>query len=217
MRKAAAILCATAALTAIAVADREKAGSEPAKPPDQHVKREQAVREYLDKLPHDQRHKVLAALKSVWEDADVRKARHQLKESADNYKRTMRAAIEEVDPEMRDIVRPLVERMVKDGLPGGDFHPRRNVHDGLPRFNRLLGLSSEKLDALPREEKTLIDSVRERVLTDERVKEAGRTLENAEGRKRTEAWQALRRTVRQVAIEFEPQLGSLLEKLCGKD
>jgi hypothetical protein len=112
---------------------------------------------------------------------------------------------------VRDIVRPLVARLAKDGLAPGAF--RRAQPDAAPKFFRALGVPGEKFESLPVEEKQLIASVRERVMDDPRVKQAASTAETAEKSARPPALRALRQTTRQVALEIEPGIGPVLAKL----
>jgi hypothetical protein len=216
MQKAAAILAAGVLATG-ALARAQNAASEsprPAPPPAQKLKREQAVREYLSKLPPEQRKKVMAALKEVWEDAEVKSARQQLKDSAENYKRTMAEAVADLAPEVRDIVRPLVERVVRDGLTPPGLPGRKLGVDAPPRFLRSLGLTPERFDGLPTGDKALIISLREKVMSDSRVRDAAVRLNQAEGPpQKAAAWRELRRTARQVAVDLEPRLDSILQKV----
>ena len=171
MSKFAAILCAALAAAAVCADNQTPPPKSPAapgpaaKPPGDKPSREKAMKDYLEKLTPEQRQKVLAAVKHVWEEADVKTARQQLKEAADGYKKTIRDAIEETDPDVRDLVRPMIERMIKEGFPQGGSNGRKH-QDGPPRSPRLFGLVLEKFEALPADEKNLLMSVRERVADD---------------------------------------------------
>ena len=179
------------------------------------TKREEAVRDILQRLPPEKRQQVLAALKRIWDDEDVKAAREQLKSAADTYRRTMRQAIDEADPEVRESVRPLLERLMKDGLNPGQLAggPKR-PGEGPPRFLRILGLTSEKMNQFAPEDRRLVVSVRDRLNADERVKAALDRLERAPDQPgpRVQALRELRRTARAVAVELEPRLAPLLDR-----
>jgi hypothetical protein len=180
------------------------------------AKREQAIREMLQRLPPEKRQQALAALRQIWDDQDVKAAREQLKLAAETYKRTMRQAIDETDPEVRETVRPLLERLMKDGGSPAQWGPGpRRPGDGPPRFLRMLGLTSEKMDLLTPDERRLVVSVRDRVTADERVKLAAARLEQAPDQpgSRPPALRELRRTARAVAVELEPRLAPLLDRV----
>jgi hypothetical protein len=179
------------------------------------IKREEVVRDILQQLSPEKRQQVLAALKRIWDDADVKAAREQLKSAADTYRRTMRQAIDEADPEVRESVRPLLERLMRDGLNPGQLAggPKR-PGDGPPRFLRILGLTSEKMNQFAPEDRRLVVSVRDRLNADERVKAALDRLERAPDQPgpRVQALRELRRTARAVAVELEPRLAPLLDR-----
>ena len=188
---------------------------------------ERIIREALQKLPPEKRRQVLQAMKSVWADEDVRAAREQLRQATENYRRTLRAAMEETDPEVRTAVRPLLDRLLKAGLKDSSWNdppvdpttpqppsapPSARPQDAPPRYLRLLGLSGEKLAALSPENRALISSVRDRVMADPRVRQATAALAavSDQPRARAQAMQELRRITRQAATELEPRLTEVL-------
>lgn len=197
-------------------APSRKPGSPPAPDREAH---ERATRELLQKLPPEKRRQVLDALKKVWADEDVRAARDDLRRATDTYRRTLRTAMEETDPDVRNAVRPLLDRLLKAGLNPSDWSESQSqdkpTTDSPPRYLRLLGLSGDKAATLTPEERTLLGSVRERVMTDPRVRQAAAAVAAAktdQPRARAQAMQELRRTTRAVATELEPRLQPLLDK-----
>ncbi|MFN0125853.1 MAG: hypothetical protein ACKV19_04110 [Verrucomicrobiales bacterium] len=184
---------------------------------------ERAIREALQKLAPEKRRQVLDAMKKVWTDDDVRAARDDLRRATENYRRTLRAAMEETDPEVRTTVRPLVDRLLKAGInpeawaakgsPPSPTPETTPTPDGPPRYLRMLGLVGDKAGSLTPEERRLLASVREQVMGDARVSEAAAGLAGADTpRARAQAMQALRRTAQAVAVELEPRLKPLLDR-----
>jgi len=180
--------------------------------------RERATRELLQKLPPEKRRQVLDAMKKVWADEDVRAAREELRRATETYRRTLRAAMEETDPDVRNALRPLLDRLLKAGLNPAAWtdepSPEKAPGDGPPRYLRLLGLSGNAVAALTPEERALLGSVRERVMDDPRVRQAAAAVlpKPDQPRGRGPAMQELRRVTRAVAVELEPRLQPLLEK-----
>jgi|GEM_PF-2059278 len=179
--------------------------------------RERATRELLQKLPPEKRRQVLDAMKHVWADEDVRAAREELRRATEAYRRTLRAAMEETDPDVHNALRPLLDRLLKSGLNPATWTeapgPDKPAGDGPPRYLRLLGLSGNAVAALTPEERALLGSVRDRVMADVRVRQAAAVLPKPDQpRGRGAAIQELRRVTRTVAIELEPRLQPLLEK-----
>ena len=123
----------------------------------------------------------------------------------------MREAVGNVDPDVRDIVRAMVERLARDGLTPGAL--RRGQPEAAPRFFRALGVTAERFESLSAEERQMIISVRERVMDDPRVREAAASAESAEKSARPPAMRALRQTARQAARELEPKVAPILDKL----
>jgi hypothetical protein len=180
---------------------------------------ERATRELLQKLPPEKRRRVLDAMKKVWADEDVRAARDDLRRATETYRRTLRSAMEETDPEVRNAVHPLLDRLLKAGLNPAAWSdspaPEKPAQDSPPRYLRLLGLSGDKTATLTPEERDLLGSVRERVMADPRVRHAATAVATAKAdqpRARAQAMQELRRTTRTVAVELEPRLQALLDK-----
>jgi transglutaminase-like putative cysteine protease len=179
---------------------------------------ERALRDQLEKLPPEKRRQVLEAMKAVWADEDVRAARESLRQATETYRRTLRTAIEETDPEVRTAIRPLLDRLLKAGLNPADWTESaptdKPAQDSPPRYLRLLGLSGPAAASLTPEERTLLASVREQVMSDPRVRQATAAVAAAsdQPRARAQAMQALRRTTRAVAVEREPRLQPLLDK-----
>jgi hypothetical protein len=179
---------------------------------------ERALRDQLQKLPPEKRRQVLEAMKAVWADEDVRAARESLREATEAYRRTLRTAIEETDPEVRAAIRPLLDRLLKAGLNPADWTESapadKPAQDSPPRYLRLLGLSGPAAASLTPEERSLLASVREQVMADPRVRQATAAVAAAsdQPRIRAQAMQALRRTTRAVAVEREPRLQPLLDK-----
>ena len=211
-----ALLAATPAPPAGEAAPSKKTDKSPAPDREAH---ERATRELLQKLPPEKRRQVLDALKKVWADEDVRAAREDLRRATETYRRTLRAAMEETDPDVRNAVRPLLDRLLKAGLNPTDWSdspaPGKPAQDSPPRYLRLLGLSGDKAATLTPEERDLLGSVRERVMTDPRVRQAAAAVTAAktdQPRARAQAMQELRRTTRAVATELEPRLQPLLDK-----
>lgn len=179
---------------------------------------ERTTRELLQKLPPEKRRQVLEAMKKVWADEDVRAARDDLRRATESYRRTLRAAMEETDPVVRNAVGPLLDRLLKAGLnpdawadsPG----QKKPANEGPPRYLRLLGLSGDTMATLSPEQRDLLGSVRERVMADERVRHAAAALaaKPDQPRGRAAAMQELRHVTRAVAVELEPRLQPLLEK-----
>lgn len=187
---------------------------------------ERIIRDALQNLPPEKRRQVLEAMKSVWADEDVRAAREDLRKATETYRRTLRTAMEETDPDVRTTLRPLIDRLLKAGfnastwndtpsttpLPSADPASTRPL-EAPPRYLRLLGLSGNKLATLSPENRALIGSVRDRVMNDPRVRQAAAAVatKSDQPKARAQAMQDLRRLTRMVAIELEPRLASILE------
>jgi len=205
------LACAWLLLSLSAPGEPETSTGRPGKPADKE-RREKAVREFVEKLPDEKRQRVLKALKEVWEDQDVKKARIGLREAAENYKRTMREAIEQTDSEVREIVTPLLTRLVKEGLAPHSLQEKK-PGEGRIRFLRILGLNSGKMESLSPEERQIITGARDRILADARVKEALAHFEAApQPGGRGPALRQLKKAAREAALEIDPRLGPILEK-----
>lgn len=191
-------------------------------PPTNREAQERTVREALQKLPPEKRRQVLDAMKRVWADEDVRAARDELRRATENYRRTLRAAMEETDPEVRTTVRPLVDRLLKAGInpeawaeeaapsPTSEATP---PPDGPPRYLRMLGLVGDKAASLTQNERRMLAAVRDQVLADPRISDAAAGWAGADTpRARAQAMQVLRRTARAVAVELDPRLKPLLDR-----
>ncbi len=174
--------------------------------------------EWLRELPEEQRRQVLAALKKIWEDEDVKAARERLNTATHNYKRTVRAALNEADPELAESVRPMLERILRESLPSH----RGPAGGGGPgaekaRFFRLLGIFRSQLDTLSEGDRQLLETLAGQVMSDPRVKAALARPEGdgePSGKARLEAIKTCRKTVKEIALEREPRLKELLETLC---
>lgn len=178
---------------------------------------DRTTREIVDTLPPAQRRHVLETLKKVWKDADVRVARENLRLATENYRQTVRLAMEEIDPDVATTLQPLLDQLLKSGGgPNGwaDRSPPAASQDGAPRYLRLLGVSADALATMTPSERALLDSARTRVMQDPRVRQAAAALAAQTGpsRNRGPAMQELRRATRAVAIELEPAIAPLLQK-----
>ena len=178
---------------------------------------DRTTREIVDTLPPAQRRHVLETLKKVWKDADVRVARENLRLATENYRQTVRLAMEEIDPDVATTLQPLLDQLLKSGIgPNGwaDRSPPAASQDGAPRYLRLLGVSADALATMTPSERALLDSARTRVMQDPRVRQAAAALAAQTGpsRNRGPAMQELRRATRAVAIELEPAIAPLLQK-----
>lgn len=181
---------------------------------------DRTTREIVDTLPPAQRRHVLETLKKVWKDADVRVARENLRLATENYRQTVRLAMEEIDPDVATTLQPLLDQLLKSGVgptAWADRSPPAASPDGAPRYLRLLGVSADALAAMTPPERALLDSARTHVMQDPRVRQAAAALAAQTGpsRNRGPAMQELRRTTRAVAIEREPAIAPLLQKSTG--
>ena len=209
----------------VGAADPAKPAAEPGKPERpaakvrkavdaERAERERAIREFLRSLPQEKRQQALVALKKVWEDEDVTAAREQLRQATEHYKKTVRRAVEETDPEVRQLISPLVNRSLKDSLTPGSGQRKAGEGQGPVRYLRLIGISPEKLDSLAEEEKAVVSSLKDRLMTEPRVKEALAKVDAAPtgGGARVAALRELRQTAKKVALELEPRLGPILDR-----
>jgi hypothetical protein len=157
-------------------------------------------------------------MKKVWADDDVRASREALRQATETYRRTLKAAMEETDPEVRQTVRPLLDRLLRAGVNPSDWAESSadptSSPVGPPRFLRLLGLSGAAAASLSPTDRQALGAVRERVMNDPRVRQAAAAVAAAPDppRARAQAMQELRRITRTVTLELDPRLRDLLEK-----
>lgn len=175
--------------------------------------RTKLAREQLATLSPDQRQKVMAALRHVWEDADVKAARQALKQASDTLKKTTREAVEETDPEVRGIVASILDKMGREGNPGPLIGARKSEVDTRRRWARLLHIPPMTMDTLPPEDRQVLERAMEKTMADPRVKEAQGRLPAAEGPTgKAAALRDVSQTVRRVAVELEPGLQAVLDR-----
>lgn len=208
-----ALFCLAMVLTVPVLAggqpDAPEPGRKSAPPPSRH-QREQAVREYLQRISPEQRKKVLAAVRSVWQEPDVVAAREELRQSVETYKAAMREAVAASDPEVREIVQPMVERLVRDGLSPDSL---RGGGDPPLRYLRALGITPAAYHQLPAQERRLLLSARRSVLQSDAVREKQAAFVSAEPSRRSAARSELQQAAREAARQHDPQIGPILERL----
>ena len=195
--------------------------------PKEREPRGRPTRDFLEKLPPEKRRQVLDALRAVWQDEDVKAAREELKQASNSYRRTVRKAIEETDPSVRDSVRPILEQLLREGInpaawaeldrkKGGGPPPdqRPDPRQSMPRFLNLLGIGPETMASLSPEDRKRLGKLRDHVMNDERVKAAAAKIppvpEPPPGR--AAAMRDLRRIARDVAEKADPKIKEILQQ-----
>jgi hypothetical protein len=168
-----------------------------------------AMREYLEGLTQPQKQKVTAAIRHVWDDPDVGQKRELLRQAYEAYKKEVRDAIQDVDPEVQALVKPIFEKSFKEASGKIDFE--QQVESPGRRLARALRLGT--FDKLTEDEKNLLNRLWEKVKGDPRFIEADQRLQAAaSSQDRTAALAALTTETRHIAVELDQAVAVLWEK-----
>lgn len=144
----------------------------------------------------EQREKIKAALKQVWEDQEVQAAREHMKTATTAYKDVLREAIAKTDPEVRSII----DRIMRDRL----WHEltRDDVGRRGPDWMRSI---PEELQERFRKTFAEIDE-------DPEVKALKQAFFDAPREEKGAAWEALGKKIQQLVEAKDPELLPYLPK-----
>lgn len=139
-------------------------------------------------MPEDQKQKVRTAFEIAWKKQEVTEARDRLMKANEEYRKILRDALAEIDPE---VVKILETRKPPMG-PGGPGMPGRMPEPNDPDFASKV-LQRLKIESQPGDNReTPMSRMHEKVMQNPVLVEAVKKLQQAEPGNRIEAWGQLR-------------------------
>lgn len=228
------------ASTGLGLAQDPPVGRPPADRPDHaghrpfadSLKRKFGGKNRLDQLSEEDRQRIRKVMEKVWANAEVKAARDNAADAARKYRDTLHKIAVEVDPTIKPLLDKISSELGAPGPPGppGPFPPD-SKGDGRPhpadgergRFRpgefmqRALGVPPERMGQLSEDQRGQLRQAMEKISQLPALSAARQALESAAPEGRREAFQNLRKALREALEKEAPELAKALAALRKDD
>ena len=165
----------------------------------------------MDQLSEDERHRLRAAVEKVWANPEVTAARERIMKANEEFRGTLREALQKSDPEVVKILEKVKTPMPWEQRRGPPPMPRADD----PNFPRMAAarLGFEMMSFLRPEQRQSFRHLHERVIELPAVKEAISKVQTATPEGRPEAFKNLHQVYRK---ECEREVAEFRRKRAGE-